>query len=174
MQLDSIDLPVNLYWRDEFAWRPAAQSTQRSVGGGFVVQAMPLQYGRPITLVGAWAKRDEVQALKALEADAGTKRTLTLNDGTTLTVLFDIENALANQVLLNSFDKHRVHAGSDTCYSSIGLDFNKRTTANVERHVSAGTPCRLKFAHMLHRTKFHYFHVSYRYIAGHLISYSMV
>ena len=101
MQLDSIDLPVNLYWRDEFAWRPAAQSTQRSVGGGFVVQAMPLQYGRPITLVGAWARRAEVEALKALETDAGTKRTLTLNDGTTFTVLFDIEKGGVQAPLLS-------------------------------------------------------------------------
>ena len=51
--------------------------------------------------MGAWAKRDEVQALKALEADAGTKRTLTLNDGTTFTVLFDIEKGGVQAPLLS-------------------------------------------------------------------------
>lgn len=118
MQLDTLALPVNLYWRDEFAWRAAAQSTQRSVGGGFVVQAMPLQYGRPITLTGAWAGRDDVQALKALEADAGTKRTLTLNDGTTFTVLFDIEKGGVQAPLLSP----ELNPTADTYYE-LTLNF---------------------------------------------------
>jgi len=101
MQLDNLTLPDNLYWRDEFAWRSAAQSSERTVSGGFVVESVPLQYGQPITLAGAWAKRNDVQALKALEADAGVKRTLTLNDGTTFTVLFDLEKGGVQAPLLS-------------------------------------------------------------------------
>lgn len=90
MQLDSTELPENLYWADEFAFVPAAQSAQRTVSGGMVIESLPLSYGQPITLTGAWAQRDQVVALRAMAADPSVKRVLTLNDASTHTVVFDI------------------------------------------------------------------------------------
>ena len=92
MQLDTTTLPENLYWPDEFDFKPVAQSKNRAVSGGMVIESQSLSYGQPITLTGGWATRTEVQALKAMEAAADTVRTLTLDDGTTTySVLFDIE-----------------------------------------------------------------------------------
>lgn len=101
MQLDTVTLPENLYWQDEFAWRSSAQSAQRTVGGGFVVESSPLQYGRPITLSGAWAKRTKVLELTDLQDAPDVKRTLTLADGTTHTVLFDLAKGGVQAPLLS-------------------------------------------------------------------------
>jgi len=90
MQLDTLELPGNLYWADEFAWAGAAQSVERTVSGGAVVESQLLAYGQPITLTGAWATRAEVLALNDMQAQPATVRTLTLNDGSTRAVLFDI------------------------------------------------------------------------------------
>ena len=90
MQLDTLELPGNLYWADEFAWAGVAQSNERTVMGGAVIESLALSYGQPITLTGAWATRPQVQALKALQAQPATVRTLTLNNGSTHAVLFNI------------------------------------------------------------------------------------
>ena len=90
MRLDGLELPINLFWENEFSFIAVAQESQRTVTGGMDVQAVPLAYGQPVRLTGAWATRLEILALKALENEAGVKRILTLNDGTEHTVLFDV------------------------------------------------------------------------------------
>lgn len=91
MQLDTITLPSNLYWSNEFGFKSIVQSAERSVAGGMVIDFAPLAYGQKITLTGAWATRAEVLALRDLEDAGDTVRTLTLNDGTTqYSVLFDL------------------------------------------------------------------------------------
>lgn len=92
MKLENIDLPENLFIRNEFDFKPVAQSFDRTVSGGAVVESMALSYGRPIVLTGAWAKRSIVVQLYALQAAADTPRILTMPDGSFKTVLFDIEN----------------------------------------------------------------------------------
>lgn len=91
MKLDTIDLPSNLFIKDEFDFKPVAQSVDRTISGGAVVESMALSYGAKITLTGAWAKRPVVQQLYALQANVSVKRSLTMNDNSTKTVLFDIE-----------------------------------------------------------------------------------
>lgn len=91
MKLDTIDLPANLFIKDEFDFKPVAQSVDRTISGGAVVESMALSYGAKITLTGAWAKRPVVQQLYALQSSVSVKRILTMNDNSTKTVLFDIE-----------------------------------------------------------------------------------
>lgn len=89
---DTIVLPPDLLWSDEFAWSPVAQNTERSVTGALLVDVATRQDGMPITLTGterhAWLLRPEVQALRAWVALAGQAFTLTIN-GQAFTVLFD-------------------------------------------------------------------------------------
>ena len=48
----SVQLPADLYWSDELAWHPVAQTVTRSITGALIVQtqAMASNAGRPITL----------------------------------------------------------------------------------------------------------------------------
>ena len=89
---DTIVLPPDLVWSDEFAWSPVAQNTERSVTGALLVDVSTRQDGMPITLTGterhAWLLRPEVQALRAWVALPGQVFTLTIN-GQAFTVLFD-------------------------------------------------------------------------------------
>lgn len=101
MQLDTLNLPGNLYWSDEFGFIPTAQSKERSVAGGMVVEMAPLQYGQKITLTGDWADRATVLALRDLQAQPATVRTLTLNNASTHAVLFDIEAGGVDAELLS-------------------------------------------------------------------------
>lgn len=112
MQLDSQPLPSNLYWADEFAYVPVAQSKERSVSGGMVVEVAPLLYGQKITLTGSWADRVDVLALRTMQAQAATVRTLTLNDGSTHAVLFDIEAGGVDARLLSP----ELNPTADTVY----------------------------------------------------------
>lgn len=90
MLLDAVELPSNLYWSNEFAFKPVSQSKQRGVTGRMIIQTAPLVYGQPITLTGAWVTRAELLILQAMENAIDTVRTLTLNNGDTHFVLFDI------------------------------------------------------------------------------------
>ena len=89
---DTIVLPPDLLWSDEFAWSPVSQSTERSVTGALLVDVSTRHGGMPITLTGterhAWLLRPEVQALRAWLALPEQVFTLTIN-GQAFTVLFD-------------------------------------------------------------------------------------
>lgn len=88
MTLDDLTLTDNLIWPDEFQHNQLAQSVERSLTGGLIVQEGAKQYGRPITLEG-WLSRDDVDALYAKEASASSGMPLTLPDGREFTVIFD-------------------------------------------------------------------------------------
>lgn len=89
---DTIVLPPDLLWEDEFAWSPVSQGTERSVTGALLVDVSTRQGGMPITLTGterhAWLLRPEVQALRAWLALPEQVFTITIN-GQAFTVLFD-------------------------------------------------------------------------------------
>lgn len=90
MLLDAVELPSNLYWANEFEFKPVSQTKQRGVTGRMIVQSAPLLYGQPIKLTGAWVTRAELLVLQAMENSIDTVRTLTLNNAATHSVLFDI------------------------------------------------------------------------------------
>ena len=52
MQLDTITLPDDLLWINEFEWNPVKQNTERSLTGALLVQEGQLINGRPIFLSG--------------------------------------------------------------------------------------------------------------------------
>ena len=67
---ETLDLPADLEWRDEFAWTPVEHSTDYSLVGNLVVQEGARQDGRPITLFGgkeaAWMSRADLEQLYAM------------------------------------------------------------------------------------------------------------
>ncbi|MBW3795335.1 hypothetical protein GPK29_09410 [Aeromonas hydrophila] len=85
--LNSISLPDDLVWRDEFDWSPVEQVVTPTLSGALLVEETPRPEGRPITLVGHCA-RATVQSLKALEAVPGQLLALTLLDGIARTVIW--------------------------------------------------------------------------------------
>lgn len=95
MQLDSITLPDDLLWIDEFEWNPVEQTTDRSLSGGLLVQEQSKQKGRPITLSGGgeagWVNRATVVSLLTKAETANLTMTLTLPDARQFSVIFDRE-----------------------------------------------------------------------------------
>ncbi|WP_066017379.1 hypothetical protein [Endozoicomonas atrinae] len=106
MQLDTISLPDDLLWINEFEWNPVQQSTDRSLTGALLVQEGQLINGRPIVLSGngeaGWVSRLTVKNLFALSKAANKTMTLTLPDNRQFSVIFDRSNGApveAQQVL---------------------------------------------------------------------------
>lgn len=88
----TVELHEDLFWSDELAWDPVAQTAQRGITGALIVSSAQMLAGRPITLEpendsSAWMHRDDVLALRNWAAVAGQELTLTLR-GVTHTVLF--------------------------------------------------------------------------------------
>lgn len=85
-------LPDDLVWTDEFLWSSVSQSTERSVTGALLVDAMQRNGGRPITLEGggdrAWISRADLRVLSGWAGLAGQVFTLSLR-GESFDVIFD-------------------------------------------------------------------------------------
>ena len=72
LTLDSITLPTDLIWIDEYAWTPVKQSINTAVNGGLIIEAAAALAGRPITLQGgddyAWASKATLELLRLKQA----------------------------------------------------------------------------------------------------------
>lgn len=90
--LDTVTLPGDLLWVDEFDWTPVEFSTRYTLDGALVIEQGTRQAGRPITLAGAddrgWITRQTLEALYALAQSPSAGMPLTLADGRTFTVVF--------------------------------------------------------------------------------------
>lgn len=81
----SVELPDDLYWSDETAWHPVAQSADRSITGALIVSSQARTGGRPITLeppvseLSAWMRRAVVEQLKAWADQPGLVMVMTLH-----------------------------------------------------------------------------------------------
>ena len=100
MQLDTVTLPSDLQWVNEFEWNQNVQSQARTLSGAIEIQTAAHLYGRPIRLVGGttggWITRATAKAIRALEADPVKVMTLAgLNDEPDLAVMFDRSNGPA-------------------------------------------------------------------------------
>jgi hypothetical protein len=126
MRLENLDLPENLYWKNEFEHQSLAQSIERTVSGGVVVEHSDLTYGQKIKLTGAWATRAEVVLLKALES-ANEVMTFISNTGTH-SVVFDLESGGVDASLLNP----EIAPDSDTLYE---LTLNLLTVESVVEEI---------------------------------------
>jgi hypothetical protein len=67
LTLDSLALPEDLIWTDEFDWTPTEQNETRTLTGALVIETALKVAGRPITLAGGresgWATKTQVDAL---------------------------------------------------------------------------------------------------------------
>ena len=92
MLLDTVELPDDLEWIDEFTWTPVAQNTEYGATGALFIQESEKQAGRTITLQGeedmCWIPRSTVLALQALYSQTDKEMTLTLEDDRAFTVMF--------------------------------------------------------------------------------------
>ena len=88
---DSLELPADMRWRDEFDWQALAQSSvQYSLGGSAIIQQGTMLAGRPVTLGGEWIWLDRA-TLTTLAAWADVpelEMTLAHPDGRQLNVCF--------------------------------------------------------------------------------------
>ena len=88
---DSLELPADMRWRDEFDWQALAQSSvQYSLGGSAIIQQGTMLAGRPVTLGGEWIWLDRA-TLTTLAAWADVpelEMTLVHPDGRQLNVCF--------------------------------------------------------------------------------------
>ncbi|MFM5016559.1 hypothetical protein [Aeromonas veronii] len=85
--LNSVLLPDDLVWRDEFEWAPVEQVVTPTLSGALLVEETSKPEGQPLTLSGH-CSRAKVQELKVLEAKVAQLMTLTLLDGVTRTVVW--------------------------------------------------------------------------------------
>ena len=106
MQLDTIILPDDLLWINEFDWNSVEQNVERSLTGALLVQEAQLTHGRPKVLSGngeaGWVSRLTIKKLFALSKAANKAMSLTLPDGRQFSVIFDRSNGApieAEQVL---------------------------------------------------------------------------
>lgn len=92
--LGAVELPGDVWWADEFDWSPIEQAQEYSVTGALIIDEATKQAGRQITLRsadgGGWVPRATVQALQAMRDDIGETYLLSLADGRSFTVRFDL------------------------------------------------------------------------------------
>jgi hypothetical protein len=91
LTLDTVALPDELHWQDEFTWNKKTHSKAYGITGALFVQVGTKETGRDITLVGTesmwWVTRDVIEDLQTLR-DTDPEMTLTLQDSRTFTVMF--------------------------------------------------------------------------------------
>lgn len=94
-QLDTIDLPGDLPWTDEFRWTSVRQRRSNSITGALLLHQSTVLAGRPITLgqdPEVWISRQTVIDLLALVETQPESMTLTHPDGRTFTVKFRVDD----------------------------------------------------------------------------------
>jgi hypothetical protein len=102
--LDSIALPDDLVWVDEFAYTPVIQELAWAVDGTLIIQQGIKLAGRTITLSGGenygWITRATLLLVHA-KAIAGVTCTLTLSDSRVFSVKFRQDNPLEAHPVLD-------------------------------------------------------------------------
>ena len=75
-----LELPTDLIWIDEFAFRQVEQQREYTSTGALIVDEWRKQTGRPITLEGdvtyAWCQRGTLQTLNTWASQPGLRMTL--------------------------------------------------------------------------------------------------
>lgn len=94
--LDTLTLPNDLEWVDEFAFSYIQQNYKVTLGGQVIVEERQLVNGRPITLVGSdkygLITRENLLLLYAKVNTIADVMTLTLHDNRVFTVMWRREN----------------------------------------------------------------------------------
>lgn len=81
--LETLDLPNDMLWEDEFSWSPVVRKTEYSLTGALIVEVAKKQAGRPITLRPpdqemAWVERSVVQTLRSWQDQTALRMLLVL------------------------------------------------------------------------------------------------
>jgi hypothetical protein len=99
--LDTLTLPDDCVWANEFDALPVAAAAARTVSGRLVVAETYLTAGRPIDLGGenAWLTRADVTMLVAWAGTPGWRGLLTLHDGRAFTVRFRTQEEKSVEVV---------------------------------------------------------------------------
>lgn len=89
----TLNLPDDLLWADEYAWRAVEQTTQYTITGALLVEAAERQAGRPITLEGGpnwgWLTRAQLEQLRAWAALPAQAFSLVIRADAARSVAFD-------------------------------------------------------------------------------------
>jgi hypothetical protein len=92
MQLDTLTLPTDLIWIDEFEWTPIQQTQTYSITGALIIERGTKLAGQSITLAGdntsGLISRADLNLLKA-KLNTTSTMVLTLNDARTFNVIFN-------------------------------------------------------------------------------------
>ena len=90
--LDTVTLPEEMHWMDEFEWSDVKASTKLTLHGKMIVENSTVlgSKGRPITLGGdsAWIKREDLLYLMEWAQVPNKQMGLTINDGRVFIVGF--------------------------------------------------------------------------------------
>lgn len=92
---ETIELPADLQWVDEFQWSKIAQSApEYSITGSMFLQQGTKKAGCPITLGGdwVWVRRGDVVTLRTWCDVPKLKMTLTHTDGQTSIVMWRLHD----------------------------------------------------------------------------------
>lgn len=104
----TLTLPDELYWQDEYAWRPVQERRAYSITGALIIDIGVRQAGRPITLAGdekrGWLSRAALDQLRAWAALPTDVFTLVLR-GTTYAVRLDGDAAIQAQPIFYSTEE---------------------------------------------------------------------
>jgi hypothetical protein len=103
--LDSLELPSELVWTDEYSWQKVRVAEKLSLTGvrHIFESILPTESGRPITLTGSfgWIDKADVDTLYLWAQDLDKEMLLTMHDETTHNVRFrHIEMPVVEVVLL--------------------------------------------------------------------------
>ncbi|MBS9779666.1 MAG: hypothetical protein KGV51_03480 [Moraxellaceae bacterium] len=94
----SIDLPQDMRWEDEFSWNKVAQSAPvYTLTGAMIIQQGTKKAGRPITLTGDWVwhKRADLETLRDWTDSPNLTMTLIHYDGREFSVIWRLhDNAI--------------------------------------------------------------------------------
>ena len=87
--IDSVVLPNDTIWLDQFDWNEINRNVQRTISGGLVFQTTVKDAGRPVTLDCGWVSRSTLATLEALRDNpTATTFTVVLADETAMTCSF--------------------------------------------------------------------------------------
>lgn len=90
--LDTITLPDELLWLDEFNWSDVKSNNLYTLQGRLIIEESSIlaSKGRPITLISenAWLERSDLKILFGWAQETDKKMTLTMHDNEIFTVGF--------------------------------------------------------------------------------------
>ena len=101
--LDSLLLPDDMIWGDEFDFSPVSQTITPTLTGALIIEESELPAGRPITLKGI-GSRVLVKQLKDLESLINHQMPLIMLDGIQRTVVFKRPGVVAVQLVAEYAD----------------------------------------------------------------------